>query len=212
MKTDELIRALAADREPSGPAPALALALAGLAGFVVSVVIFHWLVPLRPNLGDALVSYPFMLKPIEMGILVVAASLLLLRLASPGASVGRVIWLAGLVPAIMAGGLLVELVTVPRVQWLDRLAGEHWSICVMNMVILSLPMLAALLAGLRYAAPTRPAVAGAGAGLLAGAVAASIYISHCPDDSPLFVAAWFTLAIVISTALGAMAGSRILRW
>jgi hypothetical protein len=82
----------------------------------------------------------------------------------------------------------------------------------MNMVILSLPMLAALLAGLRFGAPTRPMLAGAGAGLLSGAVAASIYISHCPDDSPIFVAAWFTLAILIATAIGAMAGSRVLRW
>ena len=82
----------------------------------------------------------------------------------------------------------------------------------MNMVILSLPVTAALLFGLRYGAPTRPMMAGAGAGLLGGAVAASIYISHCPDDSPIFVAAWFTLAIVIATGIGALAGSRVLRW
>ena len=79
----------------------------------------------------------------------------------------------------------------------------HWYICVMNMVILSLPVTAALLVGLRLGAPTRPALAGAGAGLLGGAIAASIYISHCPDDSPMFVAAWFTLAVVIATGIGA---------
>ena len=76
----------------------------------------------------------------------------------------------------------------------------------------TLPLLAALLFGLSYGAPTRPTLAGAGAGLLSGAVAASIYISHCPDDSPLFVAAWFTLAILISTGIGAIAGNRLLRW
>jgi hypothetical protein len=157
-------------------------------------------------------SFPFMLKPVEMGILVVASAIAVLRLAQPGASLGRVLWVAALVPAIMVVALGVEMVSVPRVQWLDRLAGAHWYICVMNMVILSLPMLAALLAGLRFGAPTRPMLAGAGAGLLSGAVAASIYISHCPDDSPIFVAAWFTLAILIATAIGAMAGSRVLRW
>lgn len=212
MKTDELIRALSADKVPSGPAPGLALSLAAAAGFAVSVAIFHWLVPLRPGLGEAVRTFPFMLKPIEMGILVVASAVLLLRLAQPGAALGRVIWLAALVPAVMVAALFFELVTVPRVQWLDRLAGVHWYICVMNMVILALPILAALLIGLRYGAPTRPALAGAGAGLLAGAIAASIYISHCPDDSPLFVAAWFTSAIAIATGIGAMAGSRVLRW
>jgi hypothetical protein len=212
MKTDDLIRALSADKEPSGPAPGVALALAAAIGFVASVLVFHWLVPLRPNLGEAMHSFPFMLKPVEMGILVVASAIAVLRLAQPGASLGRVLWVAALVPAIMVGALGVEMVSVPRVLWLDRLAGAHWYICVMNMVILSLPMLAALLAGLRFGAPTRPMLAGAGAGLLSGAVAASIYISHCPDDSPIFVAAWFTLAILIATAIGAMAGSRVLRW
>jgi hypothetical protein len=147
-----------------------------------------------------------------MGILVVASAIGLIRLARPGGSLGGVLWLAALAPAIMVGALFFELVTVPRIQWLDRLAGMHWYLCVMNMVILSLPILGALLTALRYGAPTRPALAGAGAGLLSGAIAASIYISHCPDDSPLFVAAWFTLAIAIATGIGAMAGSRVLRW
>ena len=68
MKTDDLIRALSADKEPTGPAPGLALALAAAAGLVVSVLIFLWLVPIRPNLGEAIRTFPFMLKPIEMGI------------------------------------------------------------------------------------------------------------------------------------------------
>jgi hypothetical protein len=157
-------------------------------------------------------SLPFMLKPVEMGILVVVSAIAVLRLAQPGASIGRVLWVAALVPAIMVAALGFEMASVPRVQWLDRLAGVHWYVCVLNMVLLSLPITAALLVGLRFGAPTRPTIAGAGAGLLGGAVAASLYISHCPDDSPIFVAAWFTLAIVIATGIGALAGSRLLRW
>ena len=38
-----------------------------------------------------------------------------------------------------------------------------------------------------YGVPTRPALAGAVAGLLAGGLAASFYAAHCTDDSPLFV-------------------------
>lgn len=212
MKTDDLIRALAADREKSGPAPGLALALAGAAGFVLSVLLFLWLVPLRPHLGEAMRSFPFVLKPVEMGILVIAAAIVVLRLAKPGAPLGRTIVVAAVVPAIMVAAAAAELMMVPRAEWLVRLAGVHWYMCVFNMVLLSLPILAALLFGLRYGAPTRPVLAGAGAGLLSGALAAGIYITHCPDDSPLFVAAWFTLAIAIATGIGAMAGSRLLRW
>lgn len=212
MKTDNLIRALAADCKPAGPAPALALALAALAGLAVSVVLFAVWVGLRPNLGAAMLSLPFMLKPLEMGLLVIAAAAMVLRLVKPGQSARAALLVAAAVPAIMVAALAVELMMVSRSEWLIRLAGVHWYICVMNMVLLALPMLAAILFGLRYGAPTRPALAGAAAGLLSGALSATLYISHCPDDSPIFVAAWFTLAIVIATAIGAMLGSRILRW
>jgi hypothetical protein len=212
MKTDDLIRALAADREPAGPAPGKALALAGALGVVLSVLLFLWLVPLRPNLGEAVMSFPFVLKPVEMGILVVVSAIVVLRLARPGAPLGWTLLAAAVVPAIMVAAVAVELMQVPRSEWLVKLAGVHWYMCVLNMVLLSLPILAALLFGLRYGAPTRPVLAGAGAGLLAGALAASLYIAHCPDDSPLFVAAWFTLAIAIATGIGALAGHRLLRW
>lgn len=212
MKTDDLIRALAADREPAGPAPGTALALAGALGFVVSVLLFMWLVPLRPNLDEAMRSWPFMMKPIEMSILVVVSAIVVLRLAKPGAPLGRTLVAAAAVPAIMVAAVAVELMQVPHAEWLVKLAGVHWYMCVLNMVLLSLPILAALLFGLRFGAPTRPTLAGAGAGLLAGALAASLYIAHCPDDSPLFVAAWFTLAIAIVTGIGALAGGRLLRW
>ena len=212
MKTDDLIRALAADREPAGPAPGYALTLAGALGVAVAVLMFLWLVPLRENLGEAMRSYPFMLKPLEMGILVIAAAIAVQRLARPGLRLGWTLYGAAAALAIMVAAVAVELMQVPRAEWLVRLAGTHWYVCVFNMVMLSLPILAALIFGLRYGAPTRPVLAGAGAGLLAGTLAASLYIAHCPDDSPLFVAAWFTLAIAIVTGIGAMAGSRFLRW
>lgn len=212
MRTDDLIRVLAADRKPAGPAPGLALGLAALAGLAVSVVLFALWVGLRPNLAGAMMSLPFMLKPLEMGLLVIAAAAMVLRLARPGSSARSAVLVAAAVPAIMVAALAVELMMVPRSEWLVRLAGVHWYVCVMNMVLLALPMLAAILLGLRYGAATRPALAGAAAGLLSGALSATLYISHCPDDSPIFVAAWFTLAIVIVTAIGALLGSRILRW
>ena len=76
---------------------------------------------------------------------------------------------------------------------------------------MSLPLLAAALIGLRHGAPTRPAVAGAVAGLSAAGLAATLYASHCTDDSPLFVATWYTIGTALVAAIGAFAGSKVLR-
>jgi hypothetical protein len=47
---------------------------------------------------------------------------------------------------------------------------------------------------------------------VAAALAATVYAAHCTDDSPLFVATWYSLAIAFVTVVGAVIGSRVLRW
>jgi hypothetical protein len=83
--------------------------------------------------------------------------------------------------------------------------------------MLSIPAIAALplalmLFALREGAPAGPARAGAIAGLIAGGFGAFFYAAHCPDDSPLFVATWYTLGIGFVTAVGAIIGAKVLRW
>jgi hypothetical protein len=48
--------------------------------------------------------------------------------------------------------------------------------------------------------------------VLAGAISATYYATLCTDDSPLFVATWYTLAISGLAILGAMAGRLFLKW
>ena len=57
-----------------------------------------------------------------------------------------------------------------------------------------------------------PALAGAVAGTLAGSLGAALYAAHCVDDSPLFVATWYGLAITVVAVVGALLGARLLRW
>ena len=82
----------------------------------------------------------------------------------------------------------------------------------MLIPFLSIGPLACIMLALRQGAPTRPGLTGAVAGLAAGGIAATLYASHCTDDSPLFVATWYSLAIGIVTLLGYVIGSRFLRW
>jgi hypothetical protein len=50
------------------------------------------------------------------------------------------------------------------------------------------------------------------AGLISAGLAATVYASHCTDDSPLFVATWYTIAIAAVTAVGALIGAKVLRF
>ena len=53
---------------------------------------------------------------------------------------------------------------------------------------------------------------GAIAGMMSAGLAATLYAAHCTDDSPLFVATWYTIAAALVTALGALIGSKVLRY
>ena len=90
--------------------------------------------------------------------------------------------------------------------------GQSNGQCVGFISVMALPLLAGALWALRRGASTRPALSGALAGLLSGGAAAIVYSMHCTEDSPLFYAVWYMLAILGATALGALLGSRLLRW
>jgi hypothetical protein len=90
--------------------------------------------------------------------------------------------------------------------------GTTWRTCPFNIALLAVPALLVGLWALRGGAPTRPGWAGAGAGLLAGALAALVYALHCPEMAAPFLAVWYVVGIAIPAALGALLGARWLRW
>ena len=113
---------------------------------------------------------------------------------------------------LLVGGIAGEMMLPQRLPMMTRLVGKNSWICMTAIPALSLPILAGALIGLRHGAPARPAVAGAIAGLLSAGLAATLYASHCTDDSPLFVATWYTIATALVTAIGALAGAKLLRY
>ncbi|HSV58580.1 MAG TPA: NrsF family protein, partial [Variovorax sp.] len=70
---------------------------------------------------------------------------------------------------------------------------------------------AALLA-LKGLAPTRPALAGAAAGIMAGGAGATVYALHCPELAAPFLAVWYVAGMLIPVVAGALIGPRLLRW
>jgi hypothetical protein len=65
---------------------------------------------------------------------------------------------------------------------------------------------------MRGLAPTRPRLAGAAGGLLAGATATVAYCFHCPEMGVPFWAVWYLLGMLIPTLAGTALGPRLLNW
>ena len=212
MRTDDFIKALAADQQPPPPALSGRLALALAAGWAVAAIGFFLVLGPRPDVALAAQTPRFIFKIVEALFLAGAAATLTLSLARPGADTrpGRIAMIA--VPALLLAAIGIELLLVAPAQWGARLVGSNSRICLTAIPLLSLPLLGAALYALRQGAPTRPGFSGAVAGLMAGGMAAAIYAVHCTDDSPLFVATWYGIAIAGVSALGAILGRRVLRW
>jgi hypothetical protein len=115
-------------------------------------------------------------------------------------------------PLLVIMAVILELLVVPGSDWGTRLVGTNMVICLTFIPLIGIGPLAVFLAVLRHGAPTRPVLAGATAGLLAGGLAATFYAAHCFDDSPLFVGTWYTIAIAGLAALGAVGGRLFVRW
>jgi hypothetical protein len=134
------------------------------------------------------------------------------HLSRPEAVLGRWVWMLLLAPFILIGAIIAEMMMPQRSPMMTRMVGKGAMLCTAAISLLSLPILGAALWALRQGATARPAFVGALAGLMSSGLAATVYATHCTDDSPLFVAVWYTIATAAVTALGAFAGTRMLRY
>jgi hypothetical protein len=211
METDQLIRTLAADSAHRARPVGVVLTLALLAAAPVSLALFFAVLGFRPDVMTAMHNPFFDLKFAVTLALAISAVAISLHLSRPEASLKGWAWLLLVPVGFLAVGIGSEMMMPQRLPVMTRLVGSNSRVCMMAIPLLSLPLLAAALTGLRHGAPARPAVAGAIAGLLSAGLAATLYASHCTDDSPLFVATWYTIATALVTAIGALVGSKVLR-
>ena len=212
MDTDQLIRTLAADNSHRARPVGFALMLALMAAGPVSLLMFFTEFGIRPDVMTAMRNPFFDLKFAVTLALAIAAIAVSLHLSRPEASLRGVGWLLLIPVGLLTAGIGGEMMMPQRLPMLTRLVGSNSKVCLFVIPLLSLPILAGALIGLRHGAPARPALTGAVAGLLSAGFAATLYASHCTDDSPLFVATWYTISTALVTTRGALAGSRLLRF
>lgn len=212
MDTNDLIKALAADPRPSAP-PLAAVwwSAAALAVAVAAVVFFATLGP-RPDIAVAGGTPRFLFKFVVTITLAMTAFGVARALSRPGGNWRQASPLLAAAPALLIAAIIVELALLPQSQWAASMIGNNRMVCLTFIPLIGVGPLAILLLALRQGAPTRPALAGAVAGLLSGGIAATFYAAHCPDDSPLFVVTSYPIAVAALTLLGALVASRFARW
>ena len=212
MDTNDLIRTLAADNDTHERSVGHLLLAALVLAVPVSTALFLTGLGVRSDVMTAMRNPLFDLKFMVTIALAAAAIAISLHLSRPEASLGRWAWLLAMV-GLLGIGMMGEMMMMPnRAPMATRLVGSNSKVCLTAIPLLSLPLLAAALYALRRGAPSRPAVAGAFAGLLSAGMAATLYAAHCTDDSPMFVATWYSIAIAFVTAIGALVGSRVLKF
>lgn len=214
MNTEQLIATLAAHPVTAPPARALwrlggSAALGGGAGLVLLLATLG----ANPQLAQQAAVLPMVWIKLAFTVATAAAALAgLAPLALPGRVLGPKRWLPAL-PALLVGLLALQVLgaTTPA-KWPSLWLGSTWWICPILITAFSVPAFVLLVAALRSLAPTRLRGAGAMAGLLAGAVGATVYQLHCPELAAPFLVTWYVLGMLVPAALGALVGPRVLRW
>ena len=213
MKTEQLITMLAGGAEvvePHALRRRYALALGW--GAFGTTLLMAILLGVRPDIADAARLPMFWMKLAFPAALAAGALLATLRLSRPGARLGRV-------PAAMAAPVLAVwllaatlLLSAAPAELRNLVLGDTWASCPLVVAALSTPLFGALLWAMKGLAPTRLALAGAAAGLLAGAGGALIYALHCTEMAAPFLGIWYLLGMSIPAAVGTAIGPWVLRW
>lgn len=213
MKTDDLIALLA-----SGPVAVEAnavrrrYAMAFGWGAFGATLLMALALGVRPDLAGAVRLPMFWGKLLFPAVLLGGALWVTLRLARPGAPLGRApLTVIGPVIIMWATAAVVMAVTAPALRD-EVLFGRSWTVCPLYIATLSAPAFVTLLWAMKGLGPTRLALAGGASGFLAGALGALVYALHCPEMAVPFLAVWYVLGMLIPAAAGAVIGPFLLRW
>jgi hypothetical protein len=209
--TDLMIRNLAGEAGAGQLRPSFSfestLLLATVLSLAAAIALVFATFGFQPELAATLRSAPFHHKIVSMLTLAGGGLLVVRHAGKPGSGA---LALATLLPglALLLIGAISDTSGFPLMGRSDISVPS----CVTAMVLLSLAPLALIIGVLKTGVTTRPAMAGATAGILAGALGAAAYAFVCKNDGGLFVAIWYSVAIATVMGLGAVIGKRALAW
>lgn len=213
MKTDDLISMLSTNVEPVDHRHIVRnISMAVVAGAAVAVATVFFVLGPRANLTTVATFIPALLKVAITVIILVPASIYLIKLSRPGGE--RRTPLAFVVLPFIAVMLLaaVSLAFAPAYHWHGKIFGDEWLECVISIPLIAIVPFFMIVWAVRQMAPTDLARAGAIAGLVAGCLSAIGYALHCADDTVPFIALWFGGTIALCTFAGWKLGPKLLRW
>lgn len=213
MKTDDVIAMLATNVAPVPRQAALRNVLVALAvGLVLSV---FWMLTeygVRKDIHQAMDLPMFWVKLAFPVCVAVSGFVLVYRLSRPGVA-ARKAWVGVVAPVAVIWLLaLWSLGTANEADRATLIFGQTWRSCALSITTIALPVFVATLVALKRLAPTRPAMAGAAAGVLAAGAGAAVYALHCPELAAPFLAIWYVAGMAVLPLFGAYLGPRVLRW
>ena len=213
MRTDDLIAMLSHDEGPVNRRHLRAtLAVVLSAGIVASGLLMVMTLGIRPDLATMMHFPMFWVKIAFPTLLALAALGIYWRSAHPGRRLGRATLGVAIPVVAMASFAMLVLIQADPGNREVLLFGTTWRTCPFNIALLAVPVFVGSLMFMRQLAPTRPRLAGAACGLLAGTTAAVVYALHCPEIAAPFIAVWYLLGMLLPAAIGALSGERLLHW
>lgn len=211
MRTDELIAYLA--KEP--PQPAFSAQWVGAVTLVCILTVstlFLAIAGPRADLIEAFAKPLVVTKTLVPALTCAIALYIAVRLARPdGHRQIQFIWLA--LPAVMATMLwMFGYMSQPAQIRFADVGVFSLSECIGLITLMSAGPCVTIIMLMTRGATTTPRRTATIAGLAASSGAATGYSLFCVQDNPLFYITWYGAAILISSALTTVIGSRLLRW
>jgi hypothetical protein len=189
----------------------LALGLCLGAAIALAITLYAWGV--RLDIAIAMQSSSFWLKLAYPGGLALLGFAAILRLSRPDGHIAPATWIGlALVILVMSGLAAAEFWRAPASAYRYLVMGSTSAVCPWLIALLAVPIMGITFWMLRAMAPTQLTLAGAVAGLTAGASAALVYAFSCDESALPFVLIWYGLGMALPTAAGAMLGRLALRW
>ncbi|WP_431674538.1 NrsF family protein [Rhizobium leguminosarum] len=212
-ETEDVIDSLVRDLKPV-PRHALErrFALAILPALAFSLLLMLIVLGLRTDMAQALMLPVFWIKSAYNALLAIAAFAAVYRLSRPDGSEGRFFGIAAAIILALAVMAAVQLALSPAASYPVLVLGSSALHCPLLIFAFAMPILIANTWVLRGGAPSNLGIAGFIAGIAAGASGAWVYSWFCTENGLPFVTLWYSLGILLTGAIGALLGPRLLRW